>query len=276
MQNRMENLVERKRKYLRPVCLLIGLAGLVASGCGLGYEASSQGSPRQAPIQPAQLDSTLTRNAPEPCAVALASQTAGDPIDRKISRLQEEARRTADPAPVLERLGWLFVSKARTTHDPGYFKLAEQVAVCMGSRDEKMPSALLLRGHVLHNLHRFKEAESVARELLILRQAPFDYGLLGDVLMEQGRLEQAAEAYQKMVDLKPGLHSYSRVAHLRWLKGDFAGAIPVMRMAARASSPRDAESAAWVYTRLALLELQAGDFKEALRATSVCSLFRRR
>ena len=40
-------------------------------------------------------------------------------------------------------------------------------------------------------------------------------------------------------------------------------------MAARASSPRDAESVAWVYTRLALLELQAGDFKKALRASSV-------
>ena len=139
----------------------------------------------------------------------------------------------------------------------------------MDSKQPEAASALLLRGHVLHNLHRFQEAEAVARKLLAVRQAPFDYGLLGDTLMEQGKLDEAAGAYQQMIDLKPSPHSYLRAAHLRWLKGDLAGAIPVMKMAARSSGPRDAESAAWIYTRLSALELQSGDFEEALRAADV-------
>ena len=117
---------------------------------------------------------------------------------------------------------------------------------------------MLLRGHVLHNQHQFKEAEPIARRLATQRGAPFDHGLLGDLLMEQGKLDEAARAYQAMIDLRPDLQSYARGAHLRWLKGDLSGAIELMQKASRAASPLDANSAAWVHTRLALLRLQAG------------------
>jgi tetratricopeptide (TPR) repeat protein len=53
------------------------------------------------------------------------------------------------------------------------------------------------------------------------------------------------------------------------LKGDLEGAIEIMRKAAQAMSPRDAESAAWAYTRLALYELQAGLAKSAERACEI-------
>ena len=66
-----------------------------------------------------------------------------------------------------------------------------------------------------------------------------------------------------MVNLKPDLHAYARAAHMRWLKGDLAGAIEAMQLAVSAASPRDAESAAWVNTRLAFYEFQAGRFDEA-------------
>ena len=136
----------------------------------------------------------------------------------------------------------------------------------MQAKSPRKPEALLLRGHVLHNVHRFKEAEEVARELLTLIESSPAYGLLGDALMEQGRLKEAALAYQKMVDLKPSPQGYVRAAHMRWLKGDLGGAIEIMRMAAGSSTPRDPESAAWTYGRLALYELQAGNIKGAQQA----------
>ena len=92
-----------------------------------------------------------------------------------------------------------------------------------------------------------------------------DFGLLGDVLMEQGRVAEAAEAYQKMIDLKPFYQSYTRAAHLRWLKGDLSGAIEMMHAAVKAASPRDRESVAWAYSRLAMYELQRGRLAEAER-----------
>ncbi|HSE37087.1 MAG TPA: tetratricopeptide repeat protein, partial [Blastocatellia bacterium] len=184
-------------------------------------------------------------------------------------RLQQAVPSAHAESGVLEQLGWAYIKKARVSYDPGFYKLAEQCAICIESTRPDSPEALLLRGHVLDSLHQFKEAEAIARRLSETRGAPFDYGLLGDTLMEQGRLNEAIQAYQKMIDLKPGPQAYTRVAHVRWLKGDLEGSIEMMRKAAQAMSPRDAESAAWAYTRLALYELQAGSPKSAERACEI-------
>jgi Flp pilus assembly protein TadD len=122
---------------------------------------------------------------------------------------------------------------------------------------------LLLRGHALHSLHRFSEAEKIARELVERRGIAYDFGLLGDVLLEQGKVDESALAYQKMMEMRPGPQAYSRAAHLRWLKGDAAGARDLMRLAAQSSGQGDSESAAWAWSKLALYELQAGELKSA-------------
>ena len=206
---------------------------------------------------------------PDPCAIALVPHKGSEALDFDITQLQEEIREARRPASRLERLGWLFVAKARASNDSGYYSLAEQSARCLESKQPDVPAALLLQGHILHQLHRFSEAEALARRLIEVRRAPFDYGLLGDVLLEQGNLIEAAEAYQSMADLKPGLQSYSRAAHVRWLKGDLGGALDFMRMAARSTSPRDPEAAACVHARLALYELQDGSVENALVASDV-------
>jgi tetratricopeptide (TPR) repeat protein len=198
------------------------------------------------------------------CVVAAAA-SAGD--DANIAKLQHDLRERRTPARAAEQLGYRFVSRARLSNDAGFYKVAEEAAACLESIDPADASALLLRGHVLHQMHRFAEAEAIARRLIATREFVLDYGLLGDVLMEQGRLADAASAYQKMIDLKPFYQSYTRAAHLRWLKGDLAGAISLMQMAVKAASPRDPESIAWAYTRLATYELQRGRFADAERMT---------
>lgn len=201
-----------------------------------------------------------------PCALALAPHSGEEPIDGKIRQLQVRARKS-DSVQDLEQLGWLFVAQARRSYDPGFYKLAEQCALCIESKGSAHPAALLLRGHALHNQHRFEEAEQLARRLTAERGLSFDFGLLGDVLLDQGKLDQAADAYQRMVDLRPGMRAYSRAAQLRWLKGDLKAALRLMRLATQAASPRDAEAAAWSYARLALFELQAGDAELAAQAS---------
>jgi tetratricopeptide (TPR) repeat protein len=195
--------------------------------------------------------------AVDSCAAALAPGSERDDRDRAITRMQRQARGEASPEAALERLGYAYVARARVNGDAGDYKLAQQTAACLETRRPGDPAALLLKGHVLHQLHRFAEAERVARELVARRSFVLDYGLLGDAVMEQGRLDEAAEAYQKMMDLKPFYQSYTRAAHLRWLKGDLAGAVGLMRLAIGAASPRDPESVAWAWTRLATYELQA-------------------
>jgi tetratricopeptide (TPR) repeat protein len=219
-----------------------------------------------------------------PCEIALATHAGDAKLDREIAQLQQNIRANLQPwqsSALVEKLGWSFVEKARASFDPGFYKLAEQCALCLESKQEDKQAdkqladrplqspqslraaALLLRGHALHNLHRFSEAEKIARELVETRGLPYDFGLLGDVLMEQGKLDEATLAYQKMMDLRPGPQAYSRAAHVRWLKGDLDGARVLMQMAAQAAGAGDAESAAWAWSRLALFELQAGDVKRA-------------
>ena len=200
------------------------------------------------------------------CRFVLASLNGNEPIDEEIAQQQTLIRNGSTSG--LERLGWMFVKKARLTFDASYYILAEQCAQCMKANGAKGPDALLLNAHALQSLHRFHEAEATARELVSTRERPFDYGVLGDVLVDQGKVREGAAAYQKMIDLRPDLQSYARAAHVRWLTGDLNGAIELMRLAVSGGSPNDAEAAAWAYTRLSLYQLQQGATKQALESCS--------
>jgi tetratricopeptide (TPR) repeat protein len=253
-----------KTKMLGLLCLISIIASLiVVSAC----HRASGGAPATA----------------SPCEVALAAHSGDAELDREIARIQQEIRSNAKPfqtTAMVEKLGWSFVEKARESFDPGFYKMAEQCALCLESKQEtkkedesqsdKRPlstprtirsAALLLRGHALHNLHRFNEAEKIARELVETRGLAYDFGLLGDALIEQGKTDEAAFAYQKMMEMRPGPQSYGRAAHLRWLKGDTEGARALMLMSAKAAG--QTESAAWAWSKLAIYELQAGEIKSA-------------
>lgn len=214
-------------------------------------------------------DRAASSAAADPCAVALAPHQGTTVLDHDIVRLQDKARQASDRLVPLERLGWTFVAKARVSFDPGFYKLAEQVALCMAAEQSSGAETLLLRGHVLHSMHRFREAEDLARDLVARRGRSFDHGLLGDALMEQGKLAEAVKAYQAMMDQRPSPEAYARAAHVRWTTGDLAGAIALMGMAVGTSGFRDPEAVAWANTRLALYELQAGHRDEASRRIDV-------
>ena len=98
--------------------------------------------------------------------------------DREIRRYQELIPKELKPEAALEKLGWLFIAKARESFDPGYYKQAEACADVLATDSPGSAESLLLRGYVFENLHRFKEAEPIARELATRRGLPFDFGLL--------------------------------------------------------------------------------------------------
>ena len=209
--------------------------------------------------------------ADDPCRLALAPVASGGPLTEEIAALQ---RRAADPRQdeaALEQLGYMFVARARLAHDDAMYTAAVDTSACLERRHPSNGQARLLRGHVRHQQHRFAEAEALARGLVASRGLALDFALLGDALMEQGRLAEAATAYQRMIDLKPYYQSYTRAAHLRWLRGDLPGAIDLMRKAVASASPRDPEAGPWARTRLADYYLQAKRL-ELARAESDAAL----
>src|SRR5436309_14747063 len=253
----MQKMETRKQVTSSAGQILVFLVPLMVITCLLIFSTrpKTKSEPNKIPAATATLDG--------PLAVVLTSQTGDSRIDREIARLQQQIRSGRNVQLWLEQLGWAFVAKARESFDPGFYKLAEECARCIEKRNPQSEEAMLLRAHVLQNLHRFKESETLARRLVQQRGLSFDYGLLGDALMEQGKLGDAVDAYQRMMNLKPDLRAYVRAAHMRWLKGDLEGAIETMQLAASAASPSDAESASWVNTRLAFYEFQAGRVNEA-------------
>lgn len=213
----------------------------------------------------------------DPCAIALTPHTpapaevASRP-DQQIIRFQHAARQADNPMAYLEQLGWAFVAKARGSFDPGFYTLAEQSALCMAQTAPDSAEVLLLRGHVLNHMHRFREGEVLAQRLVAQRGLSYDYGLLGDLLMEQGKLTEAVAAYDDMLKQKPSPQGYIRAAHMRWLTGDLDGAIQLMRMATQGF--RDAEASAWAHVRLALYEFQAGRMQQAANHLATAAAWR--
>lgn len=195
--------------------------------------------------------------------IALAPHEGTATIDAEIREAQARVKERPDVAR-FEHLATLFVGKARGSGDPGYYRLAEACADAMPHDHGGVHAALLVRGHVRHSLHDFAAAETIARRLVAERGMFLDQGLLGDVLLDLGRLEEARAVYQTMLDLKPCLQSYARAAHVRWLVGDLAGSRDLLQLAASAGSRRDPESMAWVFARRATIELQANEPRHAL------------
>jgi tetratricopeptide (TPR) repeat protein len=116
---------------------------------------------------------------------------------------------------------------------------------------------------VQHNLHHFAEAEAIGRASVAARGSPADLAMLSDALVEQGKLGEAIATLQRFVELKPGAEAFTRISHVRWLKGDLAGAVAAMEMAARAADARSAETRAWILVRLSGFCLQAGNVDDA-------------
>lgn len=216
-------------------------------------------------------------DAPAPAStldLVLVPHPGGDERDEAIRRAQARVGTGQQIGAALGHLGWAYVAKARASRDEGYYRLAQACAEAIieeagASIDSRPPEALLLLGHVAATFHRFSEAETIAAELVQRRGLPIDHLLLGDALMEQGRIEEAIASYQTGVDLKPGLQSYARVGWMRWLIGDLEGAIEATELAAGATSPRDRESIAWVRSRLGHFRMLSGDPEGAKKELAI-------
>lgn len=196
------------------------------------------------------------------CDIAL---TAGSDIniESQITGYQDAVNKNTQALINLEKLGWAFIAQARSTFDNGYYNLALETSKCIQQKDSEHSAALMLQAHIAHQLHKFKEAESLARKLIGQRGYWYEYGLLGDALMEQGRLDDAEQAYQSMMNQRPGPQAYSRAAHLRWLKCDLPGAIEMAQLTVVTYGHGNNEPANWAKTRLGFYLLLGGDFSGA-------------
>jgi tetratricopeptide (TPR) repeat protein len=238
---------------LKPVSTAVALLAVLA---GCTQEKQAAPAPPPAAVQEARDENRL---------LALAPPGGKTPVDQRIERLQEAARRSPEKVDAWLLLGQEWIRKARGTGDPGYYLNAGACAEVAMKLSPDQRAALSLKGMVLLNGHRFAEARTLAETAL--KQDPDNVlalGVLSDAHLELGNFEGAAKAAQQMVDLKPNLPSYGRAAHLRWLMGDAAAAKQFYRSAIDAGNdPRDAEPLAWALVQTAMIFWHEGDTEGA-------------
>jgi len=175
------------------------------------------------------------------------------PTDRDVFRLQQRVATTPHDLTTLNGLGFAYLQKARESGDPAFYSKADGIFQQALAADSRHPSALLGASAVALARHDFEQALDWAERALVSDpDDPDANGALGDALIEMGRYQETLDAFQKMVDARPDLNAYVRVAYARELHGDIGGAIEAMRLAVGASRPTG-ETAAWVRSQLAHL-----------------------
>lgn len=126
--------------------------------------------------------------------------------------------------------------------------------------------ALRMMGAVELSRHRFAAALDIARRARDERpDDAWNYGVMGDALIELGRYDEAFAAFDRMMSLRPNADAYARVSYGRELCGDLPGALAAMRLAASATGAHDAESQAWYSAHVGALLLKLRRLDEAER-----------
>ena len=154
------------------------------------------------------------------------------------------------------------VRQSRVTGNGAFAARGEQRVRAALESDPGDYDAQRMLGVVLLSLHRFDAAVAAGERARSMRpDDPFNYGVIGDGLLELGRYQQAFEAFQRMVDMRPSAASYARVSYAQEIQGQLDAALETMHRAANATSPRDAEGLAWTLA-------QAGDLLLRLNRVS--------
>lgn len=189
---------------------------------------------------------------------------AASAADAQIAQEQKIIETMPEAPNGYNKLAVAYIRRARETGD---FSLNTNAQTAVNRALEIAPEnyeAQRLKASLLLTFHQFDEALNYGTELeKNHKQDAFIYGVLTDANVELGNYKEAAEAVQRMVDLRPNMESYARAAQVRSVYGDSDGAIEAMRIAARAADPIDKEAQAWCVTFLGNELFKVGRYEEA-------------
>lgn len=225
------------------------LGALLVVGLGVGLLALS-------------IAALLPPATPSPAAVAGGGTST---LDRRISAAQAKLARQDQNPRAWADLGTAYVEKARITANPAYYPKAE------GALDKSLAqqpagngAALIGMGALANARHDFAAARSFGEQArAVLPDTAEVYGVLTDAYTQLGDAAAATDALQRMLDLEPGVSSFTRAAYEFELHGRVDDARYALdRALADAVDPADI---AFCRHRLGELAFDTGDIDTAER-----------
>lgn len=160
-------------------------------------------------------------------------------------------------------LGDALAQLLRETENAKFYDSAELAYQRALKLDPRSVDAMSGMAWVTGGQHLFDQSVAWAKRALVIdpRHAP-SHGIVGDAALELGDYEQAFDEYQKMMDLRPDLSSWSRGSYLLWLTGDHRKGVWLMEKAIKSGAPF-AENTAWCRAKLALMLFHEGAYLPA-------------
>jgi tetratricopeptide (TPR) repeat protein len=196
---------------------------------------------------------------------ANAASSLPSATDGVIRFLEERVKRDPDDFIAAEKLGNTYLQHARERGViDSYAKAEASFRSVLKWTPESYPLRVSLAS-ALVSQHKFREAAALAGKLTSAspNEAPA-YAVLGDALLEIGDAPGAAAAYEKLLELAPGISAYTRIAKLKWLQGDVPAGMTNLILALQFSNSAP-ESVAWAHVQLGEMFFRMGRFSEAER-----------
>ncbi|WP_435592549.1 tetratricopeptide repeat protein [Nocardia sp. bgisy118] len=234
----MSDLVSRTLR--RPLLILFVLAATIAAALGV----------------------TAALPDDSPAAQPVTSDPSG-PLVAQITQTQQQLDRVPGNAIGWAGLGAAYVELARVTGDPENYGQAQRALDrSLELKPEGNAEALSGLGALANARHDFIAARGYAEQALALRPDSADvYGVLIDALTQLGEADAASAAVQRMLDLRPGVPSFTRAAYDLELRGRTDEARQALQMALDAANTAD--QIAFCRYHLGELAFHTGNLDEA-------------
>ena len=157
-----------------------------------------------------------------------------------------------------------YIMEARISGNIAYYdKAAMKTVDNILTKEPGNYEALMLKALIQLSQHHFADGLATANTAVNINpNSAFVYGLLVDANVEMGNYDSALDAADKMVTIRPDLRSYSRIAYLREIYGDYPGAVSAMKLAVESGVPAE-ESTEWCRTQLGRLYENMGEINKA-------------
>lgn len=192
--------------------------------------------------------------------IAALASTIDSPAERKIASAKLWIEKDSGSYQARNALALALARRARETGDPSYYRQAEEALEASFRISPDNVEAARLSVWTLLGKHEFARALDEARALN--RRMPDDlltYAFLTDAHAELGNYQEAEEAAQWLLDLRPGnVAGLTRGAYLRELFGDIDGALEWMLQAFDQTHFNENEDRAWILTHMGHLEASRG------------------
>jgi tetratricopeptide (TPR) repeat protein len=189
--------------------------------------------------------------------------------EQEIGRWFETVRLQPDTIDAYVLLGYAYLQNVREQGDPSDYRRAEAAFAEALRRQPDNVNALIGRGALKLARHDFHGALADGEGAASLSpKTARAHGVVADALTELGRYDEAIDAVQVMVDLRPDLASLSRVAYQRELHGDLEGALDAMSRALGYSRGANAENTEYIRVLIGDLHLRRNDIPAAQAAYS--------